>query len=106
MDDGDELAVKQEIEYSDTEKGQNQKDSTVNGVFSGDPKMDADAELLEEVTASGLLALGVRTSVDRFLPQVVLKFGMECFVVNGRFPERVSEVLAGKSTVCTRIIPK
>lgn len=78
----------------------------VDGVFSGDPKMDADAELLEEVSASGLLELGVRTSVDRFLPQVVLKFGLECFVVNGRFPERVSEVLAGKSTVCTRIIPK
>ena len=78
----------------------------VDGVFSGDPKVDAGAELLEEVSASGLLELGVRTSVDRFLPQLVLKFGLECFVVNGRFPERVSEVLAGKSTICTRIIPK
>jgi 5-(aminomethyl)-3-furanmethanol phosphate kinase len=78
----------------------------VDGVFSGDPKVDAGAELLEEVSASGLLELGVRTSVDRFLPRVLLKFGLGCFVVNGRFPERVSEVLAGKSTVCTHIMPK
>ncbi len=78
----------------------------VDGVFSGNPKVDADAELLQEVSASGLLELKVRTSVDQFLPRVVLKFGLECFVVNGRFTERVSEVLAGKSTICTRIIPK
>ena len=78
----------------------------VDGVFSGDPKVNAGAELLEEVSASGLLELDVRTSVDRFLPRVLLKFGLGCFVVNGRFPERVSQVLAGSSTVCTRIIPR
>ena len=78
----------------------------VDGVFSGDPKVNAGAELLEEVSASGLLELDVRTSVDRFLPRVLLKFGLGCFVVNGRFPERVSQLLIGNSTVCTRIIPK
>jgi hypothetical protein len=78
----------------------------VDGVFSGDPKVDAGAELMEEVPASGLLELGVRTSVDRFLPRLLLKLGLECFVVNGRFPERVARVLAGESTVCTRVIPK
>ena len=75
----------------------------VDGVFSGDPKVDARAELVEEVSASGLLELGVRTSVDRFLPRLLLKLGLGCFVVNGRFPERVARVLAGEATVCTHI---
>ena len=78
----------------------------VDGVFTGDPKVDAGAELVEELSASGLLEWGVRTSVDLVLPRVLLKFGLECFVVNGYFPERVAQVLAGKKTVGTHIIPK
>jgi aspartokinase-like uncharacterized kinase len=78
----------------------------VDGVFTVDPKVDGGAELIREVSASGLLELSSRTSVDRFLPKVLLKFGLMCFVVNGRFPERVSKVLASEETVCTRIVPK
>ena len=52
------------------------------------------------------LELDVRTSVDWFLPRLLLKFALDCIVVNGRFPERVARVLAGESTVCTRVIPK
>lgn len=78
----------------------------VDGVFSVDPKVENGAELLAEVSASGLLELGVRTSVDRFLPRVLLKFGLDCFVVNGRFPERVARALAGESVICTHILAK
>jgi aspartokinase-like uncharacterized kinase len=78
----------------------------VDGVFSADPKVDLHAELVGEVSASGLLELGVRTSVDMFLPRMLLKFGLDCFVVNGCFPERVSQVLGGQKTVCTRISPE
>jgi aspartokinase-like uncharacterized kinase len=78
----------------------------VDGVFSGDPKVEAGVELVEEVSASGLLEMDARTSVDRFLPKMLLKFGLGCFVVNGRFPERVARVLAGESAVCTHILPK
>ncbi len=78
----------------------------VDGVFTCNPKIDACAELIGEVSASGLLELGARTSVDRFLPSMLLKLGLDCFVVNGRFPERVGKLLAGESTVCTRILAK
>lgn len=78
----------------------------VDGVFSVDPKLNANAELLEEVSASGLLELDARTSVDKFLPKLVLKFGLNCYVVNGHFPERVTQVLVGEPTVSTRIIPR
>jgi aspartokinase-like uncharacterized kinase len=75
----------------------------VDGVFTVDPKVDVRAELLGDVSASGLLELSARTSVDRFLPRMLLKFGLDCFVVNGRFPERVSQVLTGETAVCTHI---
>lgn len=78
----------------------------VDGVFSADPKVENGAKLLAEVSASGLLELGMRTSVDRFLPRLLLKFGLDCFVVNGRFPERVARVLAGESVICTHILAK
>jgi aspartokinase-like uncharacterized kinase len=78
----------------------------VDGVFTGDPKTVAGVELVREVSALGLLELGSRTSVDKHLPKVLLKFGLTCFVVNGRFPERVSRVLAGEETACTRIVPR
>jgi aspartokinase-like uncharacterized kinase len=78
----------------------------VDGVFSSNPKLDSRAELFEEVSASSLLELNARTSVDRFLPNLLLKFELGCFVVNGRFPERVTRVLAGEETLCTHIVPK
>lgn len=78
----------------------------VDGVFGADPKVNSQADLLSEVSASGLLELSVKTSVDRFLPRLLVKFGLDCFVVNGRFPERVTKLLAGENTVCTHILAK
>lgn len=78
----------------------------VDGVFSADPKLNVTAELLEEVSASGLLELNARSSVDKFLPKLLLKFGLNCYVVNGRFPERITRVLADEATVSTRIVPR
>jgi aspartokinase-like uncharacterized kinase len=78
----------------------------VDGVFTVDPKADAGAEFLKEISATGLLELGSRTSVDKFLPRMLLKYDLSCFVVNGRFSERVVKVLAGEETVCTRIVPR
>lgn len=80
--------------------------TNVDGVFTGDPKANAGAEFLKEISASGLLELGFRTSVDRFLPNMLLKYDLQCSVVNGRFPERVVKVLADEETVCTRIVPR
>jgi aspartokinase-like uncharacterized kinase len=78
----------------------------VDGVFTLNPKVDVRAELLDVVSASGLRELDVRTSVDRGLPSLLLKYGLGCFVVNGRFPERVGKVLRGELGVFTRILPE
>jgi aspartokinase-like uncharacterized kinase len=73
----------------------------VDGVFTSDPKKDSDAKLIERLSAKKLLTLSQRTSVDRYLPKLLLKSQIDCYVVNGNYPDRVEAVLAGQQTTCT-----
>ncbi len=73
----------------------------VDGVFTSDPKKDSDAKLIERLSAEKLLTLRQRTSVDRYLPKLLLKSQIDCYVVNGNYPDRVEAVLAGQQTTCT-----
>src|SRR3972149_170361 len=75
----------------------------VDGIFTSDPKKHSDANLINELSASELLKLVQRTSVDRFLPKLLLKTQMDCYVVNGAYPERIEAILAGQHAVCTLI---
>jgi aspartokinase-like uncharacterized kinase len=77
--------------------------TNVDGVFTSDPRIEANATLLKEISASGMIEMNSRTSVDKSLPHMLLKCGLECFVVNGFFPERVAKVLVGEETICTHI---
>ncbi len=78
----------------------------VDGVFTSDPKTHSDAVLIEQLSAEELLKLKQRTSVDRFLPKLLLDAGFGCYVVNGKYPGRVEAVLAGKQATCTYISSK
>jgi aspartokinase-like uncharacterized kinase len=78
----------------------------VDGIFTSDPKKYSDAKLLKSVSASELLGLAQRTSVDPFLPELLLKTHMNCYVVNGAYPERIKSVLAGRQTTCTFVAAK
>jgi aspartokinase-like uncharacterized kinase len=75
----------------------------VDGIFTSDPKMHSDAKLINELSASELLKLIQRTSVDRFLPKLLLKTQMDCYVVNGAYPERIEAILAGQHAVYTLV---
>jgi aspartokinase-like uncharacterized kinase len=75
----------------------------VDGIFTCDPKTYADAKLVERLSAKKLAALNRRTSVDRYLPKLLLKSQTDCYVVNGKYPERVAAVLAGQQTTCTLV---
>ena len=75
----------------------------VDGVFTKDPKRHADAALIERLSAEELLKFIQRTSVDRYLPKLLLESPIDCYVVNGKYPERVEAVLAGQQTTCTLI---
>ncbi len=75
----------------------------VDGVYTDDPKTNPGSRLIRKLSASELLAMNGRTSVDKFLPKLLLKLTVDCFVVNGLFPERVKAVLEGQETICTLI---
>ena len=75
----------------------------VNGVYPNDPNTNPAAKLIKELSASELLKMNKRTSVDITLPKMLLKLPIDCFVVNGLFPERVEAILDGQDTVCTLI---
>jgi 5-(aminomethyl)-3-furanmethanol phosphate kinase len=75
----------------------------VDGIYTENPKNQTDARLLQEVTIQELMARKERTSVDKFLPTLLIKRPLESFVVNGLFPERVVALIVGKEAVSTKI---
>jgi aspartokinase-like uncharacterized kinase len=78
----------------------------VDGVFTSDPKTDSVATLIKRLTAQQLLKLNRRTSLDGYLPKLLLDKDFGCYVVNGKFPERVEAVLVGLRTTCTFVAAK
>jgi aspartokinase-like uncharacterized kinase len=78
----------------------------VDGIFTKDPKKHEDATLIEHVSAEKLLKMNTRTSVDRFLPKLLLEAPIDCYVVNGRHPERIEAILAEQQATCTLIPAK
>jgi len=75
----------------------------VDGIFSMDPKKNVDATCIEELSAKKLLGWNKRTSVDKTLPKILLKTNLDCYVVNGGYPERIKLILENKKTVCTHV---
>jgi aspartokinase-like uncharacterized kinase len=75
----------------------------VDGVLTSDPKKHPDARLVEHLSANELLKLKEQTSVDRFLPKLLLNARLDCYVVNGKYPDRVEAVLAGQPVTCTLV---
>jgi hypothetical protein len=75
----------------------------VDGIFTHNPKKHLNAQLICEISAKQLEAMKRRTSVDKFLPKLLSKMQIECFVVNGLFPERVENILGGLNAICTII---
>jgi len=75
----------------------------VDGIFSEDPKKNVDAKLIEELSTKKLLGWNKRTSVDKTLPKILLQANLDCYVVNGGYPERIKLILENKKTVCTHV---
>jgi aspartokinase-like uncharacterized kinase len=75
----------------------------VDGIYNSNPKTVSEAKLINNLSASELLAMNKRTSVDKALPKLLLKTPIDCYVVNGLFPDRVKLVLAGQDSIYTNI---
>ena len=75
----------------------------VDGIYDCDPKKFSDAKLISKLSVKELLGLDKRTSVDKVLPKLLLELHLECFIVNGLYPDRVEAILNKQMTVCTQI---
>lgn len=58
----------------------------------------------ERITTSKLKGMD-QDVVDRKLPKFLKEYGLNCWLVNGEYPDRIKSVADGESTVCTTISP-
>ena len=75
--------------------------TNVDGIYTDDPSLDG-AKLIKNISAKKLLTFG-ETSVDENLPELLLKYKLDCYVVNGMYPERAISIIEGKSSKYTFI---
>ncbi|WP_458455638.1 amino acid kinase family protein [Methanobrevibacter sp.] len=65
--------------------------TNVNGIYTQEPKEPGSA-FISKIDASKLLTFQ-ESSIDVMLPSLLLKFGTNCYVVNGKYPERVLSLI-------------
>ena len=65
--------------------------TNVNGIYTREPKEDGST-FISKIDATKLLTFQ-ESSVDAMLPSLLLKFGTNCYVVNGKYPERVLSLI-------------
>jgi aspartokinase-like uncharacterized kinase len=69
----------------------------VDGIYDKFP----GGKLLNIINANDIKGL---TSVDETFPILLKQFKMNAYVVNGKYPERVIDILEGKHNIYTKII--
>ena len=65
--------------------------TNVNGIYTQEPK-EPGSTFISKIDATKLLTFQ-ESSIDVMLPSLLLKFGTNCDVVNGKFPERVLSLI-------------
>lgn len=65
--------------------------TNVNGIYTREPNEEG-SEFIKVIDAKKLLTFD-ETSIDLMLPSLLLEFGSDCFVVNGKYPERVLSLI-------------
>ena len=65
--------------------------TNVNGIYTQEPK-EPGSTFISKIDAKTLLTFQ-ESSIDVMLPSLLLKFGSDCYVVNGKFPERVLSLI-------------
>ena len=73
----------------------------VDGIYTRDPSQDG-AQLLKNIDTRKLLDFG-ETSVDDSFAELLFQHPSACYVVNGKYPERVLSIIDGKSSIYTFI---
>ena len=65
--------------------------TNVNGIYTQEPK-ESGSTFISKIDAKTLLTFQ-ESSIDVMLPSLLLRFGTNCYVVNGKYPERVLSLI-------------
>ena len=65
--------------------------TNVNGIYTQEPR-EPGSTFIGKFDATTLLTFQ-ESSIDVMLPSLLLEFGSDCYVVNGKFPERVMSLI-------------
>lgn len=65
--------------------------TNVNGIYTQEPK-EPGSTFISKIDAKTLLTFQ-ESSIDVMLPSLLIEFGTNCYVVNGKFPERVLSLI-------------
>ena len=65
--------------------------TNVNGIYTQEPE-EPGSTFISKIDAKTLLTFQ-ESSIDVMLPSLLLKFGTNCYVVNGKCPERVLSLI-------------
>ena len=65
--------------------------TNVNGIYTQEPK-ELGSTFISKIDATTLLTFQ-ESSIDVMLPSLLLEFGSDCYVVNGKCPERVLSLI-------------
>ena len=65
--------------------------TNVNGIYTQEPK-EPGSTFISKIDAKTLLTFQV-SSIDVMLPSLLLRYGTNCYVVNGKYPERVLSLI-------------
>ncbi|MBE6499728.1 MAG: delta 1-pyrroline-5-carboxylate synthetase [Methanobrevibacter thaueri] len=65
--------------------------TNVNGIYTQEPKEEGST-FINKIDAKTLLTFP-ETSIDVMLPSLLLRYGTNCYVVNGKYPERVLSLI-------------
>ena len=71
--------------------------TNVDGIYTRKPTLPK-SNFIHEIDAKELLNFD-ETSVDLILAELLIKFGSNCFVVNGNYPERVISIINNSTDV-------
>jgi aspartokinase-like uncharacterized kinase len=63
---------------------------SVDGLFSDDPRSHAGVELLEKLDPNQLILC---KGVDRYFASILKKYRLDVWIVNGKYPERLTQLL-------------
>ena len=65
--------------------------TNVNGIYTQEPR-EPGSTFIGKIDATTLLTFQ-ESSIDVMLPSLLLEFGSDCYVVNGKYPERVMSLI-------------